>query len=67
MTLSQMAEFVDHIVDRCTVRCGKSAGFPAEVTTFYVVADDVVSLRDIADRLHMMAPHAAAIRRVVIG
>lgn len=67
MTLSQQAEFVDYIVERCVVKSQPGAGRTATETVLYLTADDVDGLRQIADRLHMMAPHSSAIRRVVTG
>lgn len=67
MTLSQQADFVDDIVERCVVKSQPGAGRTATETMLYLTADDVDGLRHIADRLHMMAPHSNAIRRVVTG
>lgn len=67
MTLLQQAEFVDYLVDRCEVRSGPHAGETAAETVMYLTADEVADLRYIAGRLHGMAPHGNAIRRVVTG
>jgi hypothetical protein len=61
MTLLQQAEFIDYLVNRCAVQSGETA---AE-TIMHLTADEVADLRYVADRLHGMAPHGNAIRRVV--
>lgn len=67
MTLLQQAEFIDYLVERCEVRSGSRAGEVAAETMMYLTADEAADLRYIADRLHAMAPHGNAIRRVVTG
>lgn len=63
MTLQQQAEFIDYLVNRCEVRSGATA----TETVMYLTAAEAADLRYIADRLHDMAPHGNAIRRVVTG
>lgn len=63
MTLQQQAEFIDYIVNRCEGRTGEIA----TETILHLTANEAADLRYIADRLHDMAPHGNAIRRVVTG
>lgn len=63
MTLAQQAEFLDYLVTRCIDRNGNIAG----ETMMTMTDEQTADLKYIADRLHHMAPHASAIRRVVLG
>lgn len=63
MTLQQQAEFIDYLVNRCEVRTGDIA----TETIMHLSADEAADLRYVATRLHELAPHGNAIRRVVTG
>jgi len=63
MSISEQADFIDYLVGRTVTRTGATA---AE-TTMFLSADEVESLNAVASRLRRMAPHEAAIKRVVVG
>lgn len=63
MSIRQQAEFLDYLVGRCTT----SPGTVGVETWLRLEPADIEDLRAIAQRLHRMAPHEAAIRRMVTG
>ncbi len=67
MTIQQQAEFIDHIVDRCTVKSGAREGDVAAESLLMLTAEDVADLQALGQRLHRMAPHEDAIRETVVG
>jgi hypothetical protein len=62
MTVQQQADFIAHLVDRCTMRDGATA----RETHLTLDAGEVADLRALAVRLERMAPHENEIRRIVM-
>lgn len=67
LTIQQQAEFVDYLVDRCTLKSGAREGDTAAESLLCLSADEVADLRLLGRRLHRMAPHEDAIRDVVVS
>lgn len=63
LSLDEQADYVDRIINRCTMRDGEPAG----ETTLYINKLDIQTLDDIAARLRRMAPFEEKIRRLVTG
>ena len=61
LSLKEQAQLIEYIINRCLDRFDR----PAVETMMLVTADDVERLREIAHRLHRMAPHELAIKRLV--
>jgi hypothetical protein len=62
-TIQQQADYLRYLAGRCICVNGK----PAEVTLLAIEARDYDALSALAERLERMAPHEAAIRRIVVG
>ncbi|MGJ5032253.1 hypothetical protein ACQR1I_35825 [Bradyrhizobium sp. HKCCYLS2038] len=61
MTIGQQAEFLDYLISRTIGRRGDVA----VETTMLLTAEEVETLSGIAARLHRIAPHEKAVRRMV--
>ena len=62
-TLDQQADMIWRLVSRCMMADGR----PADETILTLARADYDDLKGIEARLRRMAPHEAAIKRVVIG
>ena len=62
-SIEQQAFFVDRLVERTVNRNGR----PADLAMLHLDSSEIEELREIGIRLAHMAPHEAAIRRVVTG
>ncbi len=63
LTIGEQADFVDGIVAKCHPYSGGGAG-PILLSLDDCVVDE---LRALAARLRRLAPHEAAIRKMVVG
>lgn len=63
LTLDQQADLIRYLIDRTVMRDGRIA----KEAWMLLTPKDVEDLRHIETRLRRMAPHEAAIRRVVTG
>jgi hypothetical protein len=61
LSLRQQSQMVEALVGRCVMRGGGLATEAVLVLT----ADDVENLLHLADRLVLLAPHEAALRKLV--
>lgn len=61
MNIKQQADYISGMVEQCRCMDGNVAGS----TWLFLSADDVADLKAIAARLDRMAPHEAAIKRIV--
>ena len=63
LTLEQQADLIAYLVSRAVMSDGADAG----EAWFLLKSEDMQDLRGIETRLRRMAPHEAAIKRVVVG
>jgi hypothetical protein len=63
LTLEQQADMIGYLIRRATMKDGRPAGKAWMLLT----AEEMEDLHGIAQRLRRIAPHEAAIKRMVVG
>lgn len=63
LSIQEQAELVDRLVERCAMRDGKIA----DTTCLTISAEEADHLVALANRLHLISPYEAKIRKMVTG